>query len=110
MFRRNVLKAVFGGAAAVALGEMGFGKQEAAAQSYCTYVDHKCAEGCGAPGCGFNCTRAPYNTCAVCQTCREEAECAQAAVYCADGCTRTCRNRCAFRAAGCPACEVCDPE
>ena len=109
MLRRDVLKGVFGGAAAVALGEMGFGKQEAEAQSYCAYVDGKCAAGCSSPGCSFNCGRPPYNTCSVCQTCARDGECAQAATYCADGCSRTCRNRCSVRAAGCPACEVCEP-
>lgn len=86
------------------------GSRSASAQSYCAYIDGKCAAGCNAPGCSFNCGRFPYNTCAVCQTCARESECAQAAVYCEDGCTNTCRNRCAVRAAGCPACEVCDPE
>lgn len=86
------------------------GSREAKAQSYCSYVDGKCAAGCDAPGCSFNCNRAPYNGCSVCQTCRRDAECAQAAFYCADGCSTTCRNRCSVRAAGCPACEVCDPE
>lgn len=109
MFRRGFLKAALGASAAVALGEIGFGKQEAEAQSYCSYVDGKCAKGCSAPGCSFNCNRVPYNGCAVCQTCARDAECAQAATYCADGCNTTCRNRCSVRAAGCSACEVCEP-
>ena len=110
MFRRGFLKAALGASAAVALGEMGIGTQEAEAQAYCSYVDSKCADGCGAPGCSFTCKRAPYSGCSVCQACRQDAECAQAAFVCADGCSAGCAYRCARGSAGCPACEVCDPE
>lgn len=112
MFRRDVLKGVVGGAAAIALGEIFGGKAEAAiktcqnARSYCRFgCSERCAKECDAPymaDCPFCnvCTVVPVDPCAD-----EDAACPAGGgcnLNCLRVCGRTGDNACA-------SCEVCAP-
>lgn len=112
MFRRGFLKAALG-AAAVALGEMGFGKKEADAQSVCRNANSICAKGCKTLNCKNACSFAPF--CEGCVACRpapeptpEPSYCRQVNSACSDGCTLNCKNSCAFSGGTCSGCAICN--
>lgn len=111
MKRRGFLKAALGGAAAVALGEMGFGgKAEAARVKTCQNARYACRGGCD-EDCQYQCSG--LSGCTACDVCTvvpvdpcltENAACAGPA------CTLTCLRACGRTGDNtCEACAVCAP-
>lgn len=110
--RRGLLKAALGGAAAVALGEMGLGRETEAA-SLCRNANSICAKGCKSLNCKNACAFAPF--CEGCVACRptptptpEPDFCRQVNSACSAGCTLNCRNSCFFSGGSCSGCDICD--
>lgn len=111
MFRRDVLKGVVGGAAAVALGEMFGGKAEAARLKTCQNARYACAGGCDAD-CQYQCSG--LSGCTACDVCMVEPvdPCAQEDAACpaGGGCSLACLRVCGRTGDNaCASCEVCAP-
>lgn len=123
MFRRGFLKAALGASAAVALGEMGFGKQDAEAQSsvYCTDTYGKfCAGDLSCSGtCRAICRLNGYRDCDYCADVRSGIceppptpapdPCARFNAFCAPGyggiCGLACEYGCTSGGGG--SCAIC---
>lgn len=114
MLRRGFLKAALGGAA-VALGEMGLGRQKAEAAS-CTYAQKVCGSNRCRPSCVSLCSDPGYATCPQCAgTCPDPeptpepvVNCTTADAYCALGCDSAgCAKACLGDAATCAVCVAC---
>lgn len=106
MLRRDVLKGVVGGAAAVALGEMFGGKAEA--RDRCVSVNYYCATSCS-PNCRNSCRVNP--SCPGCTICDYD-NCDEEDTVCGDTCDLACYRACGpvrGRKTNCEACEVCWP-
>lgn len=106
MFRRDVLKGVVGGAAAVALGEIFSGKAEAAPMATCQNARYACASGCGT-SCQSIC--ASLTNCTACtNACTPKDPCVDQYHQCGSAlgrCTRQCNQFCDDPArAECPIC------
>lgn len=111
MFRRDLVKGLLGGAAAVAVGEM-FGRKADAAIARCATTDAACKTSCS-PGCKSRCNNIfnPGPRCASCDIC-DYGNCEAEVKACGETCSLACLNACGRvrgRKSNCAECEVCWP-
>jgi len=114
MLRRDVLKGVFGGAAAVALGEMGFSREaEAASVKTCQNARGFCRFGCSTR-CAKECDAPHLANCPFCNVCTVVPvdPCAEEDLACpaGGGCNLNCLRACGRTGDNtCASCAVCAP-